>query len=54
MTVSDIVHNTGCPVSYASRPDGTHYSDPGADAVAALLGPEIQRVGTEPVAPPGR
>ena len=44
-TVSDIVHDSGCPVDLSSRPDGTHYSDPGADQVAARLGPEIERVG---------
>jgi SGNH domain (fused to AT3 domains) len=45
ITVSDVVHDTGCPVDFAARPDGVHYSDPGADAVAARLGPEIERVG---------
>ena len=44
-TVSDIVHRSGCPVDLSSRPDGTHYSDAGADQVAALLGAEIERVG---------
>jgi peptidoglycan/LPS O-acetylase OafA/YrhL len=45
MTVSDIVHDEGCPVDFSVRPDGTHYTDAGADAVAANLGPEIERVG---------
>ena len=44
-TVSDVVHDEGCPVDLGARPDGTHYTDAGADAVAALLGPEIQRLG---------
>jgi lysophospholipase L1-like esterase len=51
MTVSDVVHDEGCPVDFSARPDGTHYSDAGADAVAARLGPEIERVGTEAVTP---
>ena len=46
MAVSDIAHNAGCPVDFASRPDGTHYSDAGADAVMSALGPEIERVGS--------
>ncbi len=48
MTVSDVVHQTGCPVDFATRPDGVHYDDTGADAVAERLGPEITR--TEPTA----
>jgi hypothetical protein len=44
-TVSDIVRDSGCPVDLSVRPDGTHYSDAGADQVAARLGPEIERVG---------
>ncbi len=46
MAVSNIVHDGGCPVDFASRPDGTHYADAGADAVMRALGPEIERVGT--------
>jgi peptidoglycan/LPS O-acetylase OafA/YrhL len=45
ITVSDVARNLGCPVDLAARPDGTHYSDAGADAVTALLGPEIERLG---------
>ena len=45
MTVSPIVHDLGCPVDFGARPDGVHYSDPGADAAAARLGPEIERLG---------
>lgn len=45
ITVSNVVHDEGCPVDLAARPDGTHYTDAGADAVAALLGPEIQSLG---------
>lgn len=44
-TVSDVVHDAGCPVNFSSRPDGTHYSDPGADVIAARLGPEIEQAG---------
>jgi peptidoglycan/LPS O-acetylase OafA/YrhL len=52
MAVSNIVHDAGCPVDFTSRPDGTHFSDPGADVVAARLGPVIERVGAtlEPAA----
>ena len=45
ITVSDIAHDLGCPVDLAARPDGTHYSDAGADAVTVRLGPEIERLG---------
>jgi peptidoglycan/LPS O-acetylase OafA/YrhL len=45
MTVSATAHDLGCPVNYRERPDGDHYSDPGADVVAAALGPQIQRLG---------
>ena len=45
MTVSPVAHDLGCPVDFAARPDGTHYDDAGADAVAARLGPEILRLG---------
>jgi peptidoglycan/LPS O-acetylase OafA/YrhL len=51
MTVSDIAHHNGCPVDFSTRPDGTHYTDAGADAVAALLGPEIERLGRGAVTP---
>jgi peptidoglycan/LPS O-acetylase OafA/YrhL len=44
-TVSDVAHDAGCPVDLSTRPDGTHYSDAGADAVMARLGPEIERLG---------
>jgi peptidoglycan/LPS O-acetylase OafA/YrhL len=46
MTVSDVVHDTGCPVNFAMRPDGVHYSDPGADATLARLGPVIAGMAT--------
>ena len=45
MTVSPVAHDMGCPVDFSARPDGTHYDDAGADAVAARLGPEILRLG---------
>jgi lysophospholipase L1-like esterase len=45
MTVSAVAHDVGCPVDLRFRPDGVHYDDAGADAVAALLGPEINRLG---------
>lgn len=41
MTVSDAVHNAGCPVDRNIRPDGVHYSDSGADATLQFLGPLI-------------
>ena len=44
-TVSDVAHDAGCPVDLSIRPDGTHYSDAGADAVMKRLGPEIERLG---------
>jgi peptidoglycan/LPS O-acetylase OafA/YrhL len=45
MSVSSVVHDLGCPVDFADRPDGVHYADAGADAVAAELGPQITRRG---------
>ena len=45
MTVSPIAHDMGCPVDFGARPDGTHYDDAGADAVATRLGPAILRLG---------
>ena len=45
MTVSATAHDLGCPVDYHERPDGAHYSDPGADIVATALGPQILRLG---------
>jgi peptidoglycan/LPS O-acetylase OafA/YrhL len=45
MTVSATAHDLGCPVDYRDRPDGAHYSDPGADVVATALGPQILRLG---------
>jgi hypothetical protein len=45
MSVSSVVHDLGCPVDYADRPDGVHYGDAGADAAAARLGPQITRLG---------
>jgi hypothetical protein len=44
MTVSPTAHDLGCPVDFHARPDGAHYSDPGADAVATVLGSEIERL----------
>jgi peptidoglycan/LPS O-acetylase OafA/YrhL/lysophospholipase L1-like esterase len=45
MTVSAVAHDLGCPVDLGARPDGVHYSDAGADATAARLGPQIGRLG---------
>jgi lysophospholipase L1-like esterase len=45
ITVSNVVHDSGCPVDLSVRPDGTHYSDRGADVVAARLGPQIEQLG---------
>jgi lysophospholipase L1-like esterase len=45
MTVSPVAHDLGCPVDYGARPDGVHYADTGADAVANRLGPQILRMG---------
>ena len=45
MTVSPVAHDLGCPVDFEARPDGVHYDDAGADAVAARLGPQITRAG---------
>ena len=41
MTVSDALHDPGCPVDFGVRPDGVHYSDYGADATLTFLGPLI-------------
>jgi hypothetical protein len=51
MIVSDIAHDAGCPVNFSARPDGTHFTDAAADAVAARLGPEIERIGRGVVTP---
>ena len=45
MTVSPVAHDLGCPVDFGARPDGVHYADAGADAVANRLGPQILRMG---------
>jgi peptidoglycan/LPS O-acetylase OafA/YrhL len=45
MTVSPVAHDLGCPVDFGARPDGVHYDDSGADAVADRLGPQILRLG---------
>lgn len=37
--MTDVTRATGCPVDLNVRPDGVHYSDPGADVVAGQLGP---------------
>ncbi|HEY1738491.1 MAG TPA: acyltransferase family protein [Acidimicrobiia bacterium] len=38
---TDAVHQSGCPVNLTMRPDGVHYSDPGADRVAPAVGDAI-------------
>ena len=43
MVISDAVHDAGCPVNRQMRPDGVHYTDAGADATLAFLGPIIQQ-----------
>ena len=43
---TNVVHQSGCPVSLTMRPDGVHYSDPGADAVAPAVGRAILRAWT--------
>jgi hypothetical protein len=45
MHVSAVAHDLGCPVDLGARPDGVHYADAGADAVAEQLGPQITRLG---------
>jgi hypothetical protein len=45
MTISSVVHDLGCPVDFAARPDGVHYGDAGADAATARLAPQITRLG---------
>ena len=44
---TDVVHQSGCPVSLTMRPDGVHYSDPGADAVAPAVGRDPARLDRE-------
>jgi len=41
--ITSVVHAFGCPVDLATRPDGVHFSDPGADAMTARLAPVIER-----------
>ena len=41
MVISDVVHDAGCPVNRQMRPDGVHFTDAGADATLAYLGPII-------------
>ncbi|HVJ97648.1 MAG TPA: hypothetical protein VNC41_12535, partial [Acidimicrobiia bacterium] len=41
--ITDVTRATGCPVDLGVRPDGVHYSDQGADVVAAQLGPVFMR-----------
>ena len=43
VAVTGVVHAAGCPVDLSTRPDGVHYSDPGADRVAARLAPILER-----------
>jgi len=38
-----VVHTFGCPVDLTTRPDGVHFSDPGADAMTAHLAPVMDR-----------
>jgi lysophospholipase L1-like esterase len=45
MAISSAAHDLGCPVDFDARPDGVHYGDDGADAVAARLGEQITRLG---------
>jgi lysophospholipase L1-like esterase len=45
--MTDVTRTTGCPVDLNVRPDGVHYSDPGADVVAGQLGP-VLRAGFAP------
>ena len=40
-SVTEVVHNAGCPVDYNDRPDGVHYSDRGANTVMPALAPVI-------------
>jgi peptidoglycan/LPS O-acetylase OafA/YrhL len=44
--VTDVVHQSGCPVNLTMRPDGVHYSDPGADRAAPAVGAAILRAWT--------
>jgi len=44
MAISDIAHDTGCPVDFGIRPDGVHYSDSGADITTAKLAGLLSRV----------
>jgi peptidoglycan/LPS O-acetylase OafA/YrhL len=41
--ITNVTRVTGCPVDLGVRPDGVHYSDQGADIVAAQLGPVLMR-----------
>ncbi len=43
-SVTDLVQQRDCPVNLRLRPDGVHYSDPGADAEAAALSATIARL----------
>jgi len=45
VTISDAIHDAGCPVNFDIRPDGVHFSDSGADTTMATLGPIITRMG---------
>ena len=44
MAISDIAHDSGCPVDFGIRPDGVHYSDSGADITTAKLAGLLSRV----------
>ncbi len=45
VTVSDAVHDPGCPVDFHIRPDGVHFSDSGANTTMTVLGPIITAMG---------
>jgi lysophospholipase L1-like esterase len=47
-TLSRVLAETGCPVDLDRRPDGVHYSDPGADAAAAALEADLRRALVRP------
>ena len=38
---SSVVHENGCPVDLATRPDGVHFDDAGADTMTTHLAPVI-------------
>jgi len=44
MAISDIAHDSGCPVDFGIRPDGVHYSDSGADITTTKLAGLLSKV----------